>query len=54
MTVGVELWFRTRQPDGLLLYLTSASNEEEYVILQLRDGRPVFLFDPQGIAAVVT
>jgi len=49
MTVGVELWFKTQHSDGLILLYTSAGGQEEFVAVQLRERRPWFLFDPQGI-----
>ncbi|XP_060070524.1 usherin-like [Ylistrum balloti] len=51
---GIQLWFRTRQRDGLLLYAASAGKQEEFLALQFRAGRPWFLFDPQGCASFVT
>ena len=48
MLTGLDFWFRTRQLNGLLLFLASAGRQEEFVAVQLRFGRPWFLFDPQG------
>ena len=45
---GFELWFKTRQLDGLLLFAATEGGQEEFVAIQLRAGRPWFLFDPQG------
>lgn len=39
--------FRTQEPDGLIFFSASPGNQEEYIALQLRSGRPYFLFDPQ-------
>lgn len=44
---GVELSFKTRSPDGLLLCAFSPGNQEEFLAIQLKNGRPYFLFDPQ-------
>ncbi|XP_068597953.1 usherin [Brachionichthys hirsutus] len=51
---GVELSFRTRSPVGLLLCAFSPGNQEEFLAIQLKDGRPYFLFDPQGSAVAVS
>ncbi|XP_071778073.2 usherin [Centroberyx gerrardi] len=51
---GVELSFRTRSPDGLLLCAFSPGNQEEFLALQIKNGRPYFLFDPQGSAVSVS
>ncbi|KAM3876945.1 usherin [Diretmus argenteus] len=50
---GVKLSFRTRSPDGLLLCAFSPGNQEEFLALQIQNGRPYFLFDPQGSAVAV-
>ncbi|XP_068172657.1 usherin isoform X1 [Antennarius striatus] len=50
---GVELSFRTRSPDGLLLCALSPGHQEEFLAVQLKDGRLYFLFDPQGSAVAV-
>lgn len=39
--------FKTKEPDGLIFFSASPGNQEEYIALQLRSGRPYFLFDPQ-------
>lgn len=39
--------FKTQEPDGLIFFSASPGNQEEYIALQLRSGRPYFLFDPQ-------
>lgn len=44
---GVELSFRTRSPDGLLLCALSPGDQEEFLAIQMKNGRPYFLFDPQ-------
>lgn len=46
-TPGVELSFKTRSPDGLLLCALSPGNQEEFLAVQIKNGRPYFLFDPQ-------
>ncbi|KAM9016840.1 usherin [Ara ararauna] len=51
---GIKVKFRTREPDGLIFFSASPGNQEEYIALQLRSGRPYFLFDPQGSAVAVT
>ncbi|XP_041646715.1 usherin [Cheilinus undulatus] len=51
---GVELSFRTRSPDGLLLSAFSPGNQEEFLAIQIKDGCPYFLFDPQGSAVAVS
>ncbi|XP_076812806.1 usherin-like isoform X3 [Clavelina lepadiformis] len=55
---GIQLHFRTHEPDSLLLLAASALSSgdvrEEYVVLQLRDGRPWFLFDAQDNPTAVT
>ena len=55
---GIELRFRTLEPDCLLFFsaapLSSDGVREEYVVLQLRDGRPWFLFDAQDNPTAVT
>ncbi|PIK62302.1 putative usherin [Apostichopus japonicus] len=58
---GIDMEFRVKRPEGstspvsaLLLFAASEGNQEEYIVLQLRDGRPWFLFDPQGGAVGVT
>lgn len=44
---GVELSFKTQSPDGLLLCAFSPGSQEEFLAIQLKRGRPYFLFDPQ-------
>ncbi|CDQ96127.1 unnamed protein product [Oncorhynchus mykiss] len=51
---GLRLSFRTRASDGLLLCAVSPGNQEEYLALQIRNGRPYFLFDPQVINSCST
>ncbi|XP_078086591.1 usherin [Mustelus asterias] len=51
---GIRLSFKTSQPDGLILFAVSVENQEEYVVLQIQNGHPFFLFDPQGSAVAVT
>ncbi|NXU70580.1 USH2A protein, partial [Oreotrochilus melanogaster] len=46
---GIKLKFRTQKPDGLIFFSASPGNQEEYIALQLRNGRPYFLFDPSSI-----
>nr|XP_006813188.1 PREDICTED: usherin [Saccoglossus kowalevskii] len=58
---GIELDFRTQRPspasaplDALLLFAVSDGQQEEYIVIQLRSGRPWFLMDPQGGAVAIT
>ncbi|KAM8945416.1 usherin [Pelodytes ibericus] len=51
---GIKLQFRTKEPNGLILCAISAGMQEEYIVLQIRKGRPYFLFDPQGSAVAVS
>ncbi|XP_071790086.1 usherin-like isoform X2 [Asterias amurensis] len=58
---GIEFEFRverttspTSPVDALLLLAISAGEQEEFIAIQLRGGRPWFLFDPQGGVAAVT
>ncbi|KAF2984897.1 hypothetical protein EK904_013133, partial [Melospiza melodia maxima] len=50
----IKVNFRTQEPDGLIFFSASPGNQEEYIALQLKSGRPYFLFDPQGSAVAVT
>uniref|UniRef100_A0A673TE79 Usherin n=1 Tax=Suricata suricatta TaxID=37032 RepID=A0A673TE79_SURSU len=51
---GIKASFRTRVPEGLIVFAASPGNQEEYFALQLKNGRPYFLFDPQGSSVEVT
>ena len=55
---GIDLQFRTGEPDALLFFAASPVSyggvRQEYVVVQLRAGRPWFLFDPQNQATAVT
>ncbi|XP_008295345.1 usherin-like, partial [Stegastes partitus] len=51
---GVKMSFKTRSPDGLLLCAFSPGNQEEFLAIQIKKGRPYFLFDPQGSAVAVS
>ncbi|XP_051795531.1 usherin [Acanthochromis polyacanthus] len=51
---GVKMSFKTRSPDGLLLCAFSPGNQEEFLAIQIKNGRPYFLFDPQGSAVAVS
>ncbi|KAG3258086.1 usherin, transcript variant X1 [Ictidomys tridecemlineatus] len=51
---GIKASFRTRVPEGLIVFAASPGNQEEYLALQLKNGRPYFLFDPQGSSVEVT
>ncbi|KAG8443757.1 hypothetical protein GDO86_009076, partial [Hymenochirus boettgeri] len=50
---GIKIQFRTKEPEGLILFAASAELQEEFIALQIKNGRPYFLFDPQGLAVVV-
>ncbi|XP_055465169.1 usherin [Psammomys obesus] len=52
--IGVKASFRTKVPDGLITLAVSPDNQEEYFALQLKDGRPYFLYNPQGSLVEVT
>ena len=45
---GIQLEFKTHQREGLLLFAASEGAQEEFLAIQLRAGRPWFLYDPQG------
>ncbi|CAG11042.1 unnamed protein product, partial [Tetraodon nigroviridis] len=47
LPAGIGLSFKTRSTDGLLLAAFSPGNQEEFLAIQIKDGRPYFLFDPQ-------
>ncbi|XP_056624652.1 usherin [Triplophysa dalaica] len=51
---GLQLSFRTRAEEGLILYAISPGEQEEYVALQIHKGRPYFLFDPQASAVALS
>ncbi|XP_041108645.1 usherin [Polyodon spathula] len=51
---GIKLRFRTREHEGLILFAVSAGSQEEYIALQIHNGRPYFLFDPQASAVAVS
>ncbi|KAK2920361.1 hypothetical protein Q8A73_002565 [Channa argus] len=51
---GVALTFKTLSPDGLLLCAFSPGDHEEFLAIQMKNGRPYFLFDPQGSAVAVS
>ncbi|MGH0120773.1 UNVERIFIED_CONTAM: hypothetical protein FKN15_027139 [Acipenser sinensis] len=51
---GIKLSFRTREHEGLILFAVSAGSQEEYIALQIHNGRPYFLFDPQASAVAVS
>uniref|UniRef100_A0A3Q3B8L8 Usher syndrome 2A (autosomal recessive, mild) n=1 Tax=Kryptolebias marmoratus TaxID=37003 RepID=A0A3Q3B8L8_KRYMA len=48
----VGLSFKTWSPDGLLLCAFSPGDQEEFLAIQIKNGRPYFLFDPQVLSAV--
>ncbi|KAG7266037.1 hypothetical protein CRUP_020339 [Coryphaenoides rupestris] len=50
---GIQLSFRSRAADGLLLCAFSPGGQEEFLALQIQNGRPYFLFDPQDSAVAV-
>ncbi|XP_069811529.1 usherin [Dendropsophus ebraccatus] len=51
---GIKIQFRTKEAEGLILCAVSAGTQEEYIVLQIRNGRPYFLFDPQDSPVAVT
>ncbi|XP_075195246.1 usherin [Anomaloglossus baeobatrachus] len=51
---GIKVQFRTKAAEGLILCAVSAGKQEEYIVLQIRNGRPYFLFDPQDSAVAIT
>ncbi|KAL2098580.1 hypothetical protein ACEWY4_005060 [Coilia grayii] len=51
---GLQLSFRTRALNGLILCALSPGHQEEYVALQIQNGRPFFLFDPQASAVALS
>uniref|UniRef100_A0A671RF78 Usherin-like n=1 Tax=Sinocyclocheilus anshuiensis TaxID=1608454 RepID=A0A671RF78_9TELE len=54
VSLGLQLSFRTHVEEGLLLFAVSPGEQEEYVALQIRNGRPYFLFDPQASAVALS
>uniref|UniRef100_A0A3B3X6F7 Usher syndrome 2A (autosomal recessive, mild) n=1 Tax=Poecilia mexicana TaxID=48701 RepID=A0A3B3X6F7_9TELE len=48
-----QLSFKTWSPNGLLLSAFSPGHQEEFLAIQIKNGRPYFLFDPQGSAVAV-
>ncbi|XP_052593935.1 usherin [Peromyscus californicus insignis] len=52
--IGIKASFRTRMPEGLIILAVSPDNQEEYFALQLKNGRPYFLSNPQGSLVEVT
>ncbi|XP_052767673.1 usherin-like isoform X2 [Mya arenaria] len=50
---GIRFWFRTRNLNGLLLFAASEGRQDEFITLQFKQGRPWFLFDPEGCASFV-
>ncbi|XP_032771366.1 usherin [Rattus rattus] len=52
--IGIKASFWTRVPEGLILLALHPDNEEEYFALQLKSGRPYFLYNPQGSLVEVT
>ncbi|KAM9466939.1 usherin [Clarias gariepinus] len=51
---GIQLSFRTRMEEGLILCALSPGEQEEFVALQMRNGRPYFLFDPQASVVAIS
>ncbi|XP_052001042.1 usherin [Xyrauchen texanus] len=51
---GLQLSFRTRIEEGLILFAVSPGEQEEYIALQIHKGRPYFLFDPQASAVALS
>ncbi|KPP71102.1 usherin-like, partial [Scleropages formosus] len=51
---GIQLSFRTKEEAGLILCAIAPGDQEEYVALQIQNGRLFFLFDPQASAVAVS
>ncbi|XP_041469805.1 usherin-like [Lytechinus variegatus] len=58
---GIEFEFRVTRPtdalspvSALLMFAASDGEQEELIVVQLREGRPWFIFDPQGGIAGAT
>ena len=48
----VEFWFRTNSPHGLIMFLTSAT-QDDFIAVEIRHGVPWFIFDCQaGVAEI--
>lgn len=59
--LGIEFEFRVSRPSdtlspasALLMFAASDGEQEEMIVVQLREGRPWFIFDPQGGVAGAT
>lgn len=50
----IELSFRTKYPDGLILFLASDGKQEDLLAIELREGKPWFIFDCQDGPAAFT
>ncbi|EGV92554.1 Usherin [Cricetulus griseus] len=44
---SIKASFQTRMPEGLIVLAVSPDSQEEYFALQLKNGRPYFLSNPQ-------
>ena len=53
-TNAIEFWFRTQYADGLMLFLASDGSQTDMLAVQMRDGKPWFIFDCQSGAANFT
>ena len=49
----ITLWFKTRFPDGLLLF-ASSKGQEDLIAIELRSGKPWFIFDTESGPAAFT
>lgn len=49
----IELWFKTKFSDGLLLF-ASSKRQEDLIVIELRDGKPWFIFDTESGPAAFT
>lgn len=49
----IEFWFQTRFLHGLIIFMAS-DTQDDYLAVELRDGKPWFIFDCQHGAAEIT
>ncbi|XP_004685295.1 PREDICTED: LOW QUALITY PROTEIN: usherin [Condylura cristata] len=54
VSTGIKASSRAVVPEGVLAFLASPGPQEEYYALWLKNGRPCFLFAPQGSSVEVT
>lgn len=51
---NIELFFKTRYGDGLLVFLASGGRQDDFLAVELRDGIPWLMFDCQSGVARIT